>query len=256
MLVRGISCLVPGVEGYTENVRIVSIVGRQLEHSRIYGFGPLDEMRVYLSSADLMTRNMDKRVEIAWPVLNEQLRMQVVDYVKTFLSDTAKLRELKPDLTYTELRHFVLKGDTPFDSQAFMIQEAYRRHKEATVAEAQRESESPPGCCRSTRGGTGRLRRSPPLRRPCARPRQALPPLPLRPPAPTAAPTAEEAAAAEAEANAAVATSVANANRTPVSEPPAMQATTTPEEAAAAEAAANAAVATSVATAHRRSARL
>ncbi len=250
MLVRGISCLVPGVEGYTENVRIVSIVGRQLEHSRIYGFGPLDEMRVYLSSADLMTRNMDKRVEIAWPVLNEQLRMQVVDYVKTFLSDTAKLRELKPDLTYTELRHFVLKGDTPFDSQAFMIQEAYRRHKEATVAEAQREA--------NRRQAAAEAREAALAAQTIAAAEEAVraaeagaPAAAASAPAPTAAPTAEEAAAAEAEANAAVATSVANANRTPVSEPPVMQATTTPEEAAAAEAAANAAVATSVATAHR-----
>lgn len=64
LFVRGISCLVPGVEGYTENVEVVSIVGRLLEHSRIYGFGPRDNREIYLSSADLMTRNMEKRVEI------------------------------------------------------------------------------------------------------------------------------------------------------------------------------------------------
>ncbi len=249
MLVRGISCLVPGVEGYTDNVRIVSIVGRQLEHSRIYGFGPLDEMRVYLSSADLMTRNMDKRVEIAWPVLNEQLRMQVVDYVKTFLSDTAKLRELKPDLTYTELRHFAVKGDTPFDSQAFMIKEAYRRHQEATMAEAQREA--------NRRQAIAEAREAELAAQTIAAAEEAVraaetgAPVEATPAPAPVAPTAEEAAVAEAEANAAVATSVANANRTPVSEPPAMKTTTTPEEAAAAEAAANAAVATSVATAHR-----
>ena len=96
MLVRGISCLVPGVPGYTDNVRVVSIVGRLLEHSRIYGFGVGDNARVYLSSADLMTRNMEKRVEIAWPILDDALREQVLQYFDTCLRDTAKLRELLP----------------------------------------------------------------------------------------------------------------------------------------------------------------
>ncbi len=83
LFVRGICCLVPGVPGYTENVRVVSIVGRLLEHSRIYGFGPRDDMRIYLSSADLMTRNMDKRIEIAWPVLDERCKAKVLDYLDT-----------------------------------------------------------------------------------------------------------------------------------------------------------------------------
>ena len=94
LLVRGISCIVPGVEGCTEGVRVVSIVGRLLEHSRIYGFGPREDMKVYLSSADLMTRNMDKRIEIAWPVLSDDLREQVLGYLDTCMADTAKLREL------------------------------------------------------------------------------------------------------------------------------------------------------------------
>ena len=74
LFVRGICCIVPGVRGLTEGVRVVSIVGRLLEHSRIYGFGPREDMKVYLSSADLMTRNMDKRIEIAWPVLTTTAR--------------------------------------------------------------------------------------------------------------------------------------------------------------------------------------
>ena len=124
MLVRGISCLVPGVEGYTDNVRVVSIVGRLLEHSRIYGFGPFDDARVYLSSADLMTRNMEKRVEIAWPILDPKLRQQVIDYYNTCLADTAKLRELLPDGTYTKIGALAKTGEALYDSQNALIKEA------------------------------------------------------------------------------------------------------------------------------------
>ncbi len=109
LFVRGISCLVPGIEGYTDNVRVVSIVGRLLEHSRIFCFGPREACKIYLSSADVMTRNMDKRIEIAWPVLGEQLHDKVVDYITTCMSDTAKLRELLPDRSYTPLRYFATK---------------------------------------------------------------------------------------------------------------------------------------------------
>ena len=138
LLVRGISCIVPGVEGYTDNVRVVSIVGRLLEHSRIYGFGPRETMRVYLSSADLMTRNMDKRVEIAWPVLNEALRQEIISYFETCLTDTAKLRELLPDGTYTPLRQFVREGEQPFDSQEHLIKQAQMARTAAAQAEVAR----------------------------------------------------------------------------------------------------------------------
>ncbi len=130
MLVRGISCILPGVEGYTDNVRVVSIVGRLLEHSRIYGFGPMDNARVYLSSADLMTRNMEKRVEIAWPILDDNLRNQVIDYFNTCLSDTAKLRELLPDGTFTKIGALAKPGEPLFDSQNTLIKEAKARADE------------------------------------------------------------------------------------------------------------------------------
>ena len=125
MLVRGISCLVPGIPGETENIRIVSVVGRLLEHSRIYAFGVGDETTVFLSSADLMTRNLDKRVEIAWPVNDPALRARVLDYFTTMLSDTAKLRELQSDGTFTDLCAFVPEGRHPFDAQDHLIKEAY-----------------------------------------------------------------------------------------------------------------------------------
>ncbi|MDR2721821.1 MAG: polyphosphate kinase 1, partial [Coriobacteriaceae bacterium] len=128
LFVRGICCLVPGIVGYTENIRVVSIVGRLLEHSRIYGFGPLDSMKVFLASADLMTRNMERRIEIAWPVLDERLRKRVIEYVRISLTDTLKLRELCPDKSYTPLQCFGFSeeaaGQYCFDSQDYFIKEA------------------------------------------------------------------------------------------------------------------------------------
>ena len=148
LFVRGISCLVPGVEGYTENVEVVSIVGRLLEHSRIYGFGPRDNRELYLSSADLMTRNMEKRVEIAWPIYDPELKECVNEYLDISLSDTAKLRMLKNDLEYTPLEFFCSEnadGSTEsFDSQAYLIQKArddYRRASELREEEEARQAE-------------------------------------------------------------------------------------------------------------------
>ena len=148
LFVRGISCLVPGVEGYTENVEVVSIVGRLLEHSRIYGFGPRDNREIYLSSADLMTRNMEKRVEIAWPIYDPELKERVNEYLDISLSDTAKLRMLKNDLEYTPLEFFCSEnadGSTEsFDSQAYLIQKArddYRHASELREEEEARRAE-------------------------------------------------------------------------------------------------------------------
>ena len=137
LFVRGISCIVPGIKGFTENVCVVSIVGRLLEHSRIYLFGPFDgDFKVYLSSADLMTRNMDKRVEIAWPVEAQELRDQLLGYIGACMADTAKLRDLLPNRKYTELGFFA-KADKEsgqvvlFDSQNYLIHEAHRKRLES-----------------------------------------------------------------------------------------------------------------------------
>ena len=137
MLIRGISCLVPGIEGCTENIRVVSVVGRLLEHSRIYVFGTREENRIYLSSADLMTRNLDKRVEIAWPVSDPDLKKTITDYLDTMLADTAKLRELKPDGTFTDLGYFGTSDDKDgdiklFDAQDYLIKKAYIAAEKAT----------------------------------------------------------------------------------------------------------------------------
>lgn len=138
LFVRGISCIVPGVKGYTDNVEVVSIVGRLLEHSRIYGFGVAEDMEIYLSSADLMTRNMDKRVEIAWPVLNQDLKNIILDYLDVSLSDTAKLRMLESNLEYTPLEYFSEETSSgrieSFDSQAFLIHKAEVDYEESVVS--------------------------------------------------------------------------------------------------------------------------
>ncbi len=100
MLVRGICCLLPGVPGYTENIRVFSIVGRYLEHSRIYSFGAGSEQKLYISSADLMTRNMQRRVEVAVPIYAPHIRERVNHILDVYFRDTAKARELKSDGNY------------------------------------------------------------------------------------------------------------------------------------------------------------
>lgn len=121
LVIRGISCLVAGVKGVTENVRIISIVGRFLEHSRIYIFGTGVRKKVYISSADYMTRNTRRRVEVAAPLLDEGIRQRVIDYFNTQLSDNVKAREQLSNGTY---RH-VTTGEIPINSQEHFYAEAY-----------------------------------------------------------------------------------------------------------------------------------
>ena len=123
-------------------------MGRLLGHSRIYGFGPRDKRELYLSSADLMTRNMEKRVEIAWPIYDPELKERVNEYLDISLSDTAKLRMLKNDLEYTPLEFFCSEnadgGTESFDSQAYLIQKArddYRHASELREEEEARRAE-------------------------------------------------------------------------------------------------------------------
>ncbi|MFR2626401.1 MAG: polyphosphate kinase 1, partial [Collinsella sp.] len=99
MIIRGISCLKPGVPGKTENVHVRSIVGRFLEHARVYAFG-VDSDMIYLSSADMMTRNTEHRVEIAFPVLDPTCRALVHEYMGMQLRDNVKARSLTSDGTW------------------------------------------------------------------------------------------------------------------------------------------------------------
>ena len=100
LIVRGICCLVPEIPGYTENIRIISIVGRFLEHSRVYIFGTEERKKVYISSADFMTRNTLRRVEIAVPIYDEMIKTRITDMFSTMLRDNVKARIQGPDGIY------------------------------------------------------------------------------------------------------------------------------------------------------------
>lgn len=105
LIVRGICCLLPGVPGATENIRVISIVGRFLEHSRIYIFGTQERQRVYIASADFMTRNTLRRVEVAAPILDAQLRRRLTEMFQTMLRDNRQARELQPNGEYMRVRN-------------------------------------------------------------------------------------------------------------------------------------------------------
>ena len=100
LIIRGICCFLPGKAGKTENISVISIVGRFLEHSRIYCFGEGKERVMYISSADLMTRNTDRRVEIATPVLDKDIENEIYKMLEIMLSDNVNARRLLPDGTY------------------------------------------------------------------------------------------------------------------------------------------------------------
>ena len=97
LIVRGICCILPGVPGYTENLKVTSIVGRFLEHPRIFCFGEGPDQKVYIGSADMMTRNTEKRVEVACPVYDSRIKDQLVHMLEIMLEDNQKARELQSD---------------------------------------------------------------------------------------------------------------------------------------------------------------
>ena len=123
MVIRGICCLVAGIPGDTENIEVISIVGRYLEHARIYMFGRGEDMKLYISSADFMTRNTIRRVEVAAPVYDSHVRERIVHIFDTMLNDNVKARVMQPDSTYSH-RH-PAENEEPLDSQAYFIAKAY-----------------------------------------------------------------------------------------------------------------------------------
>ena len=132
MNVRGICCLRPGVPGLTDHIKVFSIVGRFLEHPRIYAFGVGEETKIYIGSADLMTRNTERRVEIACPVLDPAVRRQIRHYVELYCSDNVKARVLQPDGSYTRVER--PEGTPGVDAQAVLMDEAEREALAAAQA--------------------------------------------------------------------------------------------------------------------------
>lgn len=121
MIVRGICCLIPGVKGYTENITVISIVGRFLEHSRIYRFGTKERENVYIASADFMTRNTLRRVEVAAPVLDERLKNQLAWMFETMMKDDEKGKCLTEKGIYVDRNLHVQK----LNSQECFYEAAY-----------------------------------------------------------------------------------------------------------------------------------
>jgi len=120
LIVRGICCLIPGIPGRTENITVTSVVGRFLEHGRIYAFGEGDQAKFFLSSADFMTRNQDRRVEIAAPVLNPELKKFLTDYLDRMLADNVKAWKMDSQSVYTQ--------QTPGDQEPVHVQAWYLDH--------------------------------------------------------------------------------------------------------------------------------
>ena len=126
MNIRGICCLLPGIEGKTDNVHVRSIVGQFLEHSRIFCFGAGDDVKMYISSADLMTRNLVHRVEVAAPIYDDSIKASILLFLDKIFADTLKARTLQPDGLYvpvSEGRDAALhEGEPPFCMHGWCVE--------------------------------------------------------------------------------------------------------------------------------------
>ena len=121
--IRGICCLRPGLEGISENIRVVSLVGRFLEHARVFAFGQGEEEEIYLGSAALMQRNFARRVEQLFPLREKRHREKIRRLLELQLADTANAWELKPDGSFERLHS--KEGEEPLDSQAVLLEEGF-----------------------------------------------------------------------------------------------------------------------------------
>lgn len=134
LIIRGICCLRPGIPGKTDNITIISIVGRFLEHSRVYCFGSGERKKVYISSADWMTRNTERRIEVACPVLDTSLAQRIVNMLTTQLRDNIKARTLQASGSYSRIQP---EAGDEMDSQIHFCQEAYTMTYELRQPEQQ-----------------------------------------------------------------------------------------------------------------------
>ena len=127
LFVRGICCLIPGIEGVSENITVMSIVGQLLEHSRIFRFENAGNPRIYMGSADWMPRNLDRRVELVFPIEDETQKARAFGILDTMLSDTTNARFMQSDTSY---EHVDLRGKKKISSQLTFYHEAQARLKE------------------------------------------------------------------------------------------------------------------------------
>lgn len=132
MVIRGINSLAAGIPGETDNIRVISIVGRYLEHSRIYIFGTKKRSKIYISSADFMTRNTVRRVEVAAPLYNARIKQRIWNMFETLLKDNVKARNQLPDGTYIR----TISENPPLDAQRFFFEEAYRKAEKKAADKA------------------------------------------------------------------------------------------------------------------------
>lgn len=121
MIIRGICCLLPGIAGKTDNIEVISVVGRFLEHSRVYCFGTDEDMKMYISSADWMTRNTENRVEIAAPIYDHKIKESIYDTLLIMWKDNLKARILQPDGSYKKPE--IKEGDELLDCQNYLRHE-------------------------------------------------------------------------------------------------------------------------------------
>lgn len=136
LVVRGICCVIPGVEGYTENITVRSIVGRFLEHSRIFIFGMAGkEQKIYIGSADYMSRNTIRRVEVAAPVEDEKLKKRIRDMFTALMKDNVKARIMNSDGIYVHAE--CKEGEEPLNSQEYFYAEAYKRLEDKKARQEQ-----------------------------------------------------------------------------------------------------------------------
>lgn len=120
LLIRGICCLLPGISGVTENIMVISVVGRFLEHSRIYSFGKGEQQTLYISSADMMTRNLQRRVEVACPIYSQEIRDRLNHILEIMFADNVKARELTDKGVYRKRKNI----NNRIDAQEVFMKEA------------------------------------------------------------------------------------------------------------------------------------
>jgi len=141
--VRGICCLVPGAKGLSESIKVVSVVGRYLEHARIVYFGNGGAEEIYLSSADWLPRNLEKRIELMFPIRDEALRDRVRSILSAYFDDTAKARRLEASGQWKKVE--CPAGEKPFSAQAFFYEAVKRRRLLAEAPEEELQVRRRPG---------------------------------------------------------------------------------------------------------------